>query len=56
MLRLVGIGAAFLSQTGLAQFGDHDQYSRTLKFNEDGSFKIVTFSDIGMNNNSEDYL
>ena len=56
MLRIASIGAAFLSQTSLAQFGTHDQYSRVLRFQEDDTFTIVTFSDIAMNNNSEDYL
>ena len=34
----------------------HDQYSRTLKFRSDGTFKIAILSDLGFNENSEDYL
>ena len=52
-LKSAAVGAAFFISCGSAQ---HSQYTRTLKFRDDGSFKIVTFSDIGMNDNSEDYL
>ena len=33
-----------------------NQYSRHLRFRKDRTFKIVTFSDLAMNDNSEDYL
>ena len=47
-------GAILLSSAALADV--HDEYTRHLKFNADGSFKVVTFSDLGLNESSEDYL
>lgn len=55
MLKSAAIGASLLLLTE-AQDSGHDQYSRTLKFRPDGSFKIVTFSDLSLSDNSEDYL
>ena len=34
----------------------HHEYSRYLKFREDGSFKIVNFSDLLISDDSEDWL
>ena len=39
-------GAILLSSAVLAT---HDEYTRHLKFKADGSFKVVTFSDLGLN-------
>lgn len=46
---------AMLCAAAQAQDDVH-QYSRTLKFNDNGTFTIATFSDLGFNENSEDYL
>jgi len=56
MLKTIAIGISALTTAVFAQDEEHNQYSRTLKFQPDGTFKIVTFSDLEMNNNSEDYL
>ena len=56
MMKAAAIGASILSNACLAQAETHDQYSRSLKFNPDGTFKIVTFSDLALSDNSEDYL
>ena len=57
MLQLAAMGVCALSLSVQAQESDkHDQYSRSLKFRPDGSFKIVTFSDLMENEDSENYL
>ena len=56
MLKSIAIGISALTTAAFAQDEDHNQYSRTLKFQPDGTFKIVTLSDLELNNNSEDYL
>ena len=56
MLKSAGIGASMLLQLAFANDKEHNQYSRTLKFRADDSFKIVTFSDLNLGDNSEDYL
>ena len=54
MMRIPAFSLALLGFG--AEAAKHDQYARTLKFNSDGHFKIVTFSDLYFNDNSEDYL
>ena len=57
MLKSIAIGISALTTAAFAQDEEeHTQYSRTLKFQPDGTFKIVTLSDLELNNNSEDYL
>ena len=56
MLKTIAISISVLSTAVFAQDEEHNQYSRTLKFQPDGTFKIVSFSDLALNNNSEDYL
>ena len=56
LAKSAAISASWLLQLALAQDFSHNQYSRTLKFRPDGSFKIVTFSDLGLSDNAEDYL
>ena len=54
MFRLPALGLAYLAYG--VDAAQHDQYARTLRFNQDGSFKIVTFSDLYFNDSAEDYL
>ena len=53
---IVGLASLFLSALAQEEEHVHHVYSRSLKFNNDGTFKIVTFSDLGLNESSEDYL
>ena len=56
MLKSAGIGASILLFASAQDATHTHQYSRTLKFRPDGSFKIVTLSDLSLSDNSEDYL
>jgi hypothetical protein len=47
--------AALLGLCASTAHAEHNQYSRHLRFKPDGTFKIVTFSDLALSGIEEDY-